>query len=1298
MPTLKGTRPLARLAIILMATCSVAATAADAEQTAREILAATGVKGGLVVHLGCGDGKLTAALRANDRYLVHGLDTDAENVARVREYLRSIDVYGPVSVEVLRGPRLPYIDNLVNLVVAEDLGQVPMREVMRVLAPLGVAYVKQAGAWRKTVKPRPKDIDEWTHFLHDATNNAVARDRVVGPPRRTQWVSDPKLARHHEHLASVTTAVSAGGRLFYIADEAPAASILLSPKWSLVARDAFNGVLLWKRAITSWYPHLWSFRQGPPALTRRLVAVGDRVYTTLGYKAPLVCLDAATGKTLKTYAGTEGTEEILFQDGALVAAVGSPLDEEAQAEVRERKLSAMLAPATGWAENVRGDPWDMSQASDVQGTGHTKDVTFADGVMSFSTETDPVLELNRDGKLIDGSHSLFAVRMYASRASRGQVYYWSPDGEWQGFAFGPVREGWHTYYHDLNATQLHGPGGGSERRKRWGGKSGKINKLRFDPVNEGGIQVKIDWVKLIRDDDPIKRAVADLSARHHKVMAFDAATGRRLWQHEARNLMPTTLAIGGERAFFQTSQEVVCVSMADGRALWRHERPATLQRPDWSAPTLVVQGGVVLCADRLTQWKPQRPSRKDAFRANLLKRWPPGELAALDAKTGETLWTTSCYEGYHAAVDVFVVDGAVWIGQDVARQGPDFTEGRDLKTGKVIKRLKTDGAFTPNHHHRCYRDKATDRFIVLGRTGIEFIDLESGDTRQNHWIRGGCQYGVLPCNGLIYAPPHSCACYLQAKVNGFMAVAPAAKHKAEPDTGVRLERGPAYGDQRSEVRGQKSEVSGQRSEAGGDWPTYRHDARRSGYASTALPSDLAPRWRVKLGGQLTSPVVADGLVLVARVDAHTVHAFDAASGRARWVFTAGGRVDSPPTVYEGRVLFGSADGWVYCLRARDGALVWRFRAAPSDRKLVAFEQVESVWPAHGSVLVEDGAAYCVAGRSSYLDGGLFLYKLDAATGKVLSQSNINSFDPDTGRQRPSDIHGMNMAGSLPDILSSDGRFVFMRYQRLDPQTLQVVGDFQSLFKMDPTWPKRHASGNQLYQNPERGVHLFSPTGFLDDSWWHRSYWVLGTFFQSCCPYYMAGVYTPAGRILVYDETSVYGFGRRPQYWGWWTPLEYQLFATDVRTKLGRMSRGKRRWPRKWQGILRFGMYGTRVPYRWKQEVPLHVRAMVLARAQGRDAGKTLFIAGPPDVLDETTVDVRSLMRSDAKARAALDDALAAWEGKYGARLWAVSTGDGAKRAEYELDSLPVFDGMIAAGGRLYLALADGSLLCMDGKQ
>ena len=58
------------------------------------ILQAAGIEGGLVVHVGCGDGKLTAGLRACDRFLVHGLDTDAKNVAAARKHIQSLGCTG----------------------------------------------------------------------------------------------------------------------------------------------------------------------------------------------------------------------------------------------------------------------------------------------------------------------------------------------------------------------------------------------------------------------------------------------------------------------------------------------------------------------------------------------------------------------------------------------------------------------------------------------------------------------------------------------------------------------------------------------------------------------------------------------------------------------------------------------------------------------------------------------------------------------------------------------------------------------------------------------------------------------------------------------------------------------------------------------------------------------------------------------------------------------------------------------------------------------------------------------------
>ncbi|MHC4173944.1 MAG: hypothetical protein ACYST5_13535 [Planctomycetota bacterium] len=49
-------------------------------------------------------------------------------------------------------------------------------------------------------------------------------------------------------------------------------------------------------------------------------------------------------------------------------------------------------------------------------------------------------------------------------------------------------------------------------------------------------------------------------------------------------------------------------------------------------------------------------------------------------------------------------------------------------------------------------------------------------------------------------------------------------------------------------------------------------------------------------------------------------------------------------------------------------------------------------------------------------------------------------------------------------------------------------------------------------------------------------------------------------------------------------------------------------------------------------------------------------------------------------------------------LYVVSTADGRKLAEYKLDSPPVFDGLAAANGRLYLVSNDGKILCLGANQ
>ena len=105
--------------------------------------------------------------------------------------------------------------------------------------------------------------------------------------------------------------------------------------------------------------------------------------------------------------------------------------------------------------------------------------------------------------------------------------------------------------------------------------------------------------------------------------------------------------------------------------------------------------------------------------------------------------------------------------------------GRDPRSGEVKKEFAPD-VDTYWFHHRCYIAKATDNFLMPSRTGIEFVDPDKEHWDIHHWVRGGCLYGVMPCNGLTYAPPHNCACYPEAKLFGFNALAPASITRPVP--------------------------------------------------------------------------------------------------------------------------------------------------------------------------------------------------------------------------------------------------------------------------------------------------------------------------------------------------------------------------------------------------------------------------------------------------------------------------------------------------------------------------------------
>jgi len=364
--------------------------------TLADLVRMAGVKGGLVVHVGCGDGRETASLLLGENFLVHGLDRSPSNIERARRYIKSLGLYGRVSVDLWRGRGLPYADNLVNILIVERGADVPLREILRVLAPGGTAFVRWLLGWRRVKKPQPREMDEWTHYLYDPSNNAVSKDRLVGPPRHLQWVAGPLYCRSHEYNSSVSALVSAGGRIFYILDEGPTGVTPTSDeripdRWVLIARDAFNGLPLWKRPIGEWGWKAWGLKglwSTPMTLPRRLVAVGDRVYVTLGLSAPISVLDAATGKTLKVLEATKGAEEFILSEGVLFVSVnGALLPPRGYATIRQL-MEARISPQWGPGERtlmaVRADTGEVLWSKKVRLTPLTlaadeRHVYFYDG-------------------------------------------------------------------------------------------------------------------------------------------------------------------------------------------------------------------------------------------------------------------------------------------------------------------------------------------------------------------------------------------------------------------------------------------------------------------------------------------------------------------------------------------------------------------------------------------------------------------------------------------------------------------------------------------------------------------------------------------------------------------------------------------------------------------------------------------------------------------------------------------------------------------------------------------------------
>jgi len=255
---------------------------------------------------------------------------------------------------------------------------------------------------------------------------------------------------------------------------------------------------------------------------------------------------------------------------------------------------------------------------------------------------------------------------------------------------------------------------------------------------------------------------------------------------------------------------------------------------------------------------------------------------------------------------------------------------------------------------------------------------------------------------------------------------------------------------------------------------------------------------------------------------------------------------------------------------------------------------------------------------------------------------------------------------------AEGGAIFMRQKRLTPELQEVH-------------PPVLSSKGEM----DVGLHVFSTAGLLDGSWYNRTFWMYARRWPG---FQLANQAPKSGQLLVVDDARTYGvkvFYRRNVH----SPMFFPgregllLFADRSDNEPQIVGEPGARKPLAWlpQSAYRrregmrtldspaFGLdkmigYTRARPPLWTLWLPVRIRAMV-------KAGGRLFLAGPPDVFDA-------------------QDPYGPFEGRKGARLVVVSAQDGKRLAEQPLDTPPVFDGLIAARGRLLVALRDGSLMCL----
>jgi len=735
-----------------------------------------------------------------------------------------------------------------------------------------------------------------------------------------------------------------------------------------------------------------------------------------------------------------------------------------------------------------------------------------------------------------------------------------------------------------------------------------------------------------------------LRQQKERVVAVDESTGKILWERPAPAVANEALAMADGIVVYHNYDALIALDAATGKELWRHPTPlkeGTRFGIHNLLGTLLIAGGRVVWASNQT-----------------------GGIG-LNLADGKRLWTNprvATPGGFQFPVAQRVIGGVLY-----GEQGSIL----DIATGQSTRaKLDIGDMLRRGHHTRCFPGKATQRYLITPHRGAEFVDLIGDNHMVHDWIRGACSHGNLPANGLFYVTPDPCVCYAGAKIIGFQALAaalPGGLDSAPPeDDASRLTRGPAWG---------KTPVQ----PATGAWSSYRSDARRLNQCPSPLSANLKTAWTSQPGGNLTQASIANGRCFLADKDRYQLLCLDMKDGRLIWKRSFPAALDGPPTIVGECLFLGCRSGEVFALNAADGASVWTYRAAPLERLTLADDQLENIWPAHSSVLYQNGLIYALAGRNSQLDGGLRLVALDPATGQVRrhyifegprptkEQLRAGVISPPRNeKQMPPDLlksiqdqyaTGYSIPGGNADVLVGDGKDIFLTQNRftadLQPVPLKRE-DFIGITNMG-------------------ALHMMAQHGFLDDSFFHRGYQQYDDHWMSKAG--GAGSAARGGNMVAVGKEHAYAAKHYTHDWypGHKNGSGNRIVCDPFTTKNERGDKLPKELGKKLGFYNHASALVRTAKPTWEITLPIIVRSMLVA-PDGK-GGELVFIAGIVEGANVVDWVRAAQLQSQAK-------------------LYVLKGSDGQKLSELDLPACPVFDGLSAAHGKLLAALVNGQLVSL----